>query len=261
MIGYLHRSTARFLAGLLPCTLCLAAHAATPAALTPGQMAISGYWHSLGRFDLGKVAPDTPAIDTLLPKQQKWSAAVHAKSYAALVVGKYEPTTFMQCYPAEIPGTGFPPSPYETAILVEPRAVTFLNEVNRAIRIAYVGQQHPAGLKPSWQGDSVAHWEGDTLVVDTIGLSDRNDADLEAGVRIPITTKMHVIQRLRVVDGKLQNQATFDDPGAFTGPYTVTTPYARAKPFQEFICAENNHEGGTPTADGRQTAYTVGQTH
>lgn len=221
--------------------------------LMASRQAFSSYWRSKAVYVGGAAGINGKFRGQLqeqaLPRQLPWAAASRAKTLARLATGNYVPTPQTTCLPSALPGTGFPPPPYQTAILVESRQVTFLGEVHRPIRIAYFGRQHPAGLKPSWQGDSIARWEGDTLVVDTIGLSDENV--LETG--IPITTKMHVVQRLRIVNGELEEQATFDDPGAFTGPFTLVTRYERGDPFQEYICAENNVEGGVPTADGGHT--------
>lgn len=223
------------------------------------KQAITGYWHSLVPYAGGKLHRTSRALEALLPKQQPWAAAVYKDGVAALDRGEYRPTSEMKCLPAELPGTGFPPSPYRIGILVEPRQVTFLTEINRQIRIVYLGRQHPAGLKPSLQGDSIAWWDGDTLVVDTIGLNDANDADMTAGVRVPMTDKMHVVERIRLVNGELEDVATFDDPGAFTSPYVVTSTFGRAEPFQEYICADNNTEGGVPTADGKETPFVLGK--
>ena len=70
---------------------------------------------------------------------------------------------------------------------------------------------------------------------------------------LPMTSKMHIVERYRLLPGDiLEDQATFDDPGAFTAPFALTRRFKRSQPFQEFICQENNHEGGFPTANGQR---------
>jgi hypothetical protein len=140
---------------------------------------------------------------------------------------------------------------YGIEIIVEPKQVTFLYEENRTLRLAYIDQKHPPDLKPSWLGHSIGRWEGDVLVVDSVGFNDRNM--LVEG--IPVTDKLHVVQRLRVVEGRLEDSATFEDAGAFTAPFTVVSRFEHGEPFQEYICAENNKEGGVPTATGASTPY------
>ena len=72
-----------------------------------------------------------------------------------------------------------------------------------------------------------------------------------------MTSKMHVVEQLHVVNGVLEDHATYDDPGAFTAPFTVDLKFDRSEAFQEYICAENNREGGVPTATGKPTVAVV----
>jgi hypothetical protein len=226
--------------------------------LTTGQLALSGYWRStvvsVGGVARVRSRSTGPVLDAALPKQQPWAAAARATAVASIEAGRIPDNPAIHCFPAELPGASASSHLYQIALLIEPRHVTFLGEVHRTIRIAQMNQQHPAGLQPSWKGHSVAHWEGDTLVMDTIGLSDKNLVELG----VPITSRMHIVQRIQVVNGQLEIAATFDDPGAFTGPFTVITHYERGEPFQEYICQENNLEGGVPTADGGYTPRSFG---
>ena len=99
-------------------------------------------------------------------------------------------------------------------------------------------------------GHSIGRWEGDTLVIDTIGFNDSNM--LTEG--LPFTHQMLIVQRLSMVGGRLVDEATFEDPGTFTAPLKVTNRFEPGTPFQEYICAENNSEGGIPTATGKPSA-------
>jgi hypothetical protein len=92
----------------------------------------------------------------------------------------------------------------------------------------------------SWYGESVGHYEGDELVVDTIGLNDKTFVD---NYRTPHTDKIHVVERFKLLDnGKtLQSTVTVDDPGAFTMPWTGMQRWKRIdRPLEEYLCEPSN---------------------
>lgn len=239
---------------------------APPAApLTPGQMALNGYWSyapgvppapavaAMKRLG-GGAAPGASPMYPLIEKMQPWAAAQFDKKVKLAEAGKYFSTPTSRCMPFSIPGVGGPGGPtYSIHIMVEPRQVTFFNEADRVMRIVRLSRPHPARLAPSWLGDSVGHWEGDTLVIDTIGFNEQN----ELANAIPVTTQMHVVQHISAADGKMVEQAMFDDPGALTGTLERTVRYVRGNPFQEYVCAENNSQGGVPTSSGKPTPFTL----
>jgi hypothetical protein len=105
------------------------------------------------------------------------------------------------------------------------------------------GRKHPPDLAPSWYGHSIGWWEGDTLVIDTVGFNGMAWLD---GRGRPATEKLHTVERWTRLDlGRLENKVTIDDPGAYTKPWTVTF-MARALPgddILEYICQENNQFG------------------
>ena len=113
---------------------------------------------------------------------------------------------------------------------------------------------HSANPKPSWYGESVGHYEGDTLVVDTIGLNDKTFID---NYRTPHTDKLHVTERWRMIeDGKkLEILLSLDDPGTFNQPFQELRQYDRVnRTLSEDICSENNSnpfgiDYGTPVAE------------
>jgi hypothetical protein len=98
---------------------------------------------------------------------------------------------------------------------------------------------HSAHVTPSWFGESVGHYEGDTLVVDTIGMNDQTWID---NYRTPHTDKLHVIERFHMIDGgkTLEVNVHVEDPGAFTTPWNAIQRYGRAEfgPMIEVSCAE-----------------------
>jgi hypothetical protein len=232
--------------------------------VSAARMEMNGFWNNAvrprGSLSIARAAAgdteEAPEMAAMLRYQQPWGAAELAKAKAAMAAGQYVPTPEMQCYPAQVPGTGrIAPGGYGLQLLVSPRYVVVLAEQNAVMRVIRLDQKHPDNLVPGWQGDSVGHWESDTLVVDTAGFNGRNY--LDRGV--PFTAKMHIVERMRMVNGELVNEATFDDPGAFTATFTITKAYRRGKPFQEYVCQENNHEGGVPTITGRPTEMDLPQ--
>jgi hypothetical protein len=130
---------------------------------------------------------------------------------------------------------------------------------------------HPSPLTPSWFGDSVGHYEGDTLVVDTVGVKTDRPYAMQDLFGTPYTDKLHIVERYRLRDydevkdalernakenwlfqgdvfskhrGKfLQVHVTVEDEGVFTSPFTATITYVpSANPLNEVVCAENPHE-------------------
>jgi hypothetical protein len=104
-------------------------------------------------------------------------------------------------------------------------------------REVYLGRSaHPANFTPSYHGDSIARWEGDTLVVDTVGFNEftwLNDAGA------PHSDALHLVERLRLLPGGqiLEYQVTAEDPGTLVKPYTYTRYFQRsATPLQEDFC-------------------------
>ena len=125
------------------------------------------------------------------------------------------------------------------SIETTPAEVAFLFELDHQARIVYIGGMHPATLTPRYFGHSIGRWEGDTLVIDSIGFNDKTE--LRDGV--PHTTALHVTERLRIDEmGHLENSTVHEDPGAFLEPIPTVHVYERSVPFQEFVCAENNRE-------------------
>jgi hypothetical protein len=140
--------------------------------------------------------------------------------------------------------------------LQTPKRVMMIWMQDHQVRRIRLNEQHEPNLKPSWFGDSVGHYEGDTLVVDTIGLTTRTFVD---NYFTPHTEQLRVVERFRVVDGgqTLEVNVHVEDPGAFTMPWNAMQRYRRMDngPMLETVCAENNDDhfdhdiGPIPTAD------------
>jgi hypothetical protein len=104
------------------------------------------------------------------------------------------------------------------------------------------GRPHPADPDPSWYGHSIGRWEGDTLVVDSVGFNDRFWFDFAGH---PHTEKLHIVERYRRPDfSTLEYDVTIDDPGAYTQPFTLhgRSSYATDTELMEYICNENNQD-------------------
>ena len=106
------------------------------------------------------------------------------------------------------------------------------------------GRKHPEDPDPTWFGHSIGWWEGDTLVIDTVGFNDKFWMDRRGH---PHTEQLHIIERWTRTDlGHMENKVTFDDPGAYSKPFTLTFQ-ARLAPagddIMENICVENNQYG------------------
>jgi hypothetical protein len=106
------------------------------------------------------------------------------------------------------------------------------------------GRKHPDDPTPTWYGHSIGRWEGDTLVVDTVGVHDRFWLD-SGGT--PHTEQLHMVERwTRPSFTTLRREVTIEDPGTFTRPFTVTYTARLAAPgseIMEYICIENNQYG------------------
>jgi len=102
------------------------------------------------------------------------------------------------------------------------------------------GRPHPKDLDPSYYGHSVGHWEGDTLVIDTVGYNERGWIDQRG---IPTTEQLHTIERISRPDlNTLRYELTIDDPGAYTATWT-TGMFFRFAPGAEqfeFVCQDGN---------------------
>ena len=134
-------------------------------------------------------------------------------------------------------------SPYPMELAVTPKQVWITHEYKGEVRRIYTdGRKHPTGddLEKTYHGHSIGHWEGDTLVVETVGI--RGDTTIDS-TSMPHSDALIVRERIRRVDSDtLQDQITLDDPKALVRPWTVTRTY-KLKPdwvIKEFICAEND---------------------
>jgi hypothetical protein len=117
-------------------------------------------------------------------------------------------------------------------------------------RVVYMdGREHPDNPVPTWVGHSIGRWDGDTLVVDTVGFNDKFWFDRRG---TPHTKQLHIIERYtRLNYGTLANEVTLEDPGALSRPVNLTftarllrpDPQSGVGDLLEFICNEDNQYG------------------
>jgi hypothetical protein len=104
------------------------------------------------------------------------------------------------------------------------------------------GRPHPADPDPTWYGHSTAKWDGDTLVVDTVGYNDKFWFDFRGH---PHSEKLHTVERYTRKDlGTLENIVTIEDPVYYTKPFTLsfTATLRQNDELMEYICQENNQD-------------------
>jgi len=229
------------LALALPVVLGAPQHALAQAAGTrlPGGAVVpdmSGIWERVEgiRFAPGK---ELPPYNTQYAA--RYEAALAARSRGEEVL---DPTS--RCLPPGMPR--IMNATYPVEILQTPGRFTLIAEWSSQVRRIFTdGRKHPPedDLDASFNGHSIGHWEGQTLVVDTIGI--RGDTSFDAS---PLThsDQMTIQERIRLTDPKtIEDVITVTDPGAFTKPWVVTRHYRRAAPDQqilEYICEENNRD-------------------
>jgi hypothetical protein len=175
------------------------------------------------------VAGGLPTTPTLKPGAEKFKV-VRAPDDS----GQYS-----TCMPPGIPQTFF--VPYYIQVVQAPKHLVVAHEYLNLFRIIPTdGRPHPADPDPTWMGNPVGRWEGDTLVVDSIGFNDKTEIN---GYRH--TEALHVVERFSRPDfGTLQYEATIEDPNVFTGPWVIrrTFPFLQEyEQINEFVC-ENNRD-------------------
>jgi hypothetical protein len=197
--------------------------------------------------------PTQRISDISNPNLKQWAKEVMKKDNDQVLAGGFAFTARSSCKPAGVPGFDLLLGG-ALYILQSATEVTMIFSGNAEARHIRLNASHSADPKPSWYGESVGHYEDDTLVVDTIGLNDKTFLD---NYRTPHTDKLHVTERWRLIeDGKkLEILITIDDPGAFNQPWQALRQYDRVnRAFTEDICSENNVnpfgiDFGTPVAE------------
>ena len=217
----------------------------------------------------------------------KPAAADVVKKHAEMsLAGLGYPSPRNQCWPEGVP---FIFTNSAVQLLQQPDKITMIYDENHEIRRVRMNASHPTQVTPSWYGDSVGHYEGDSLVIDTVGFKIGPYSAIDQ-YGTPFTQALHVMERYRLIDNEaaraawerggkentrggqgiaegwapapsdkgkgLQLEFTVEDNEVFTTPWSATKTYRRAvQEWPEQVCAENPHKYGTekdaavPTAD------------
>jgi hypothetical protein len=222
--------------------------------LPPGVQGVSDYDQLVG--------------DYTNPILQPWAAEVVKKFGQMSLAGITYGNPSNQCWPMPLP---FIYKQFVVEFIQRPDEVVIIYTApSTDLRRVRLNERHPAPLTPSWYGDSVGHYEGDTLVIDTVGVkTDRPYAMIDL-FGTPYTKSLHVVERYRLRDyddvkdalerhkkenwfmngdvysnhrGKfLQVHLTIEDEGVFTTPWTATMTYVPGPDvLGEVVCAENIH--------------------
>jgi hypothetical protein len=145
----------------------------------------------------------------------------------------------LSCLPHGLPRLMYVPLPFE--VFQVPGRVLMFQEGGNQLRQIHLDRQHPNDLDPTYNGDSIGKWEGDTLVVDSVGFNDITWLD---SVGLRHSEALHVIERIHRVDhDTLQDDFTVEDPKAFTRPWTASQTY-KLKPgwsIAEYTCDNNKY--------------------
>jgi len=150
------------------------------------------------------------------------------------------PTTVsaLGCFPPGMPRMYLQPFPLE--IIQTPGRVIEFFEFGHYVRQIWTdGRPHDTALGPTWLGDAIGKWDGDTLVVDTIGFNDKTWVDRGGH---PHSDQLHLTERIHRVDhNTLQDEITIEDPVAYTKPWGGTMTFALHPKWSigEMICEDN----------------------
>ena len=196
--------------------------------------------------------PTFRVADLTNPNLKPWARAVMKRENDKVLAGGIGYTPRSSCMPAGVPAFMLFPVVEPIYFVQTPKQVTIVFSGDAQVRRIYLDVPHSEHPKPSWYGESVGHYEGDTLVIDTIGLNDKTYLD---NYRTPHSDKLHVVERWKLVDDMtIQVAFTVDDPDTFNAPWTATYGFRRIErpmPYEE-VCAENNQhlfDYHVPTAD------------
>ena len=186
-----------------------------------GKPDLSGVW--TGNDDPNPVDPDAFPEAAALAKKRREDRDIDSPS--------------THCLPSSMPPFG----PLIWKLVQTPALLVMLFEDLPGVRQIYLdGRAHPKDWKPTWMGHSVGHWDGDTLVVDSVGFNNRSWLGDYSH-----TEQLHVIERYTRRDlGHLAVQVVMEDPGTFLKPWTVNMVWnlAPGEEMLEYVCTENNRD-------------------
>jgi len=226
-------------------------------------------------FRVSGKQPTDQLADLNNPILQPWARDVIRKRNALVLAGKAANPPHASCWPVGVPGFILRPMTEPMYFIQTPKEVVMILSSKQEIRHIYLTDKHSANVKPSWYGESIGHYEGDTLVVDTVGIDERTWLD---GFGTPHSKQLHVVERFRLTEngGVLEANLHVEDPGAFTMPWNAIQRFRQYEaavrkigsdriaqlastvegPLQEMICADNPN-AFFPSANARPLPQTA----
>lgn len=194
-------------------------------------------WSGVWSPGVSAASRTTPTPPKLTPEAQ----ALVDEFEAGKARGENLQTQAANCIPNGMPGIMRLPYPIE--FVYSPGRVNILIETYSEIRRIYVdGRPLPEDPDPFFNGHSVGHWEGDTLVIETVGFNDLFWFDFRGH---PHSTQLKTIERYtRTKFGEMEVVTTIEDPGAYAKPFTVKYTHTLRPGWElmEYICNENNQD-------------------
>jgi len=217
------------------------------------ELGFTGLWVPVGSFE-DPIGP-APWSNTPWPSDPPFTEWGRAESTRLADHGN-----FVACSPTGPVYQMWEIGLFPIQILQAPDQIVILRESSVLPRRIYTdGRGHPDDLDPSWMGHSIGTWEGEVLVVDTVGTNGRaramngvgSNAQVSSGdrrPRMPASDRLHMSERLRLAAGGeiLEDEITIDDPKTYTQPFTVKH-YFQKRPdldMLEYYCEENPRESG-----------------
>jgi len=173
--------------------------------------------------------PSFATADLSNPILQSWAREALRRRNESILAGEPGFGPRVSCWPGGVP-TFLLGAPFRPMFIIQSaKEVVMILQLDHQIRRIYLDVPHSTNVKPSWYGESVGHYEGDTLVVDTTGLNGRTFVD---NFLTPHTDKLHVLERFRMIDGGNTLEATLhvEDDGAFTMPWDAVQRFKRVEP-------------------------------
>ena len=188
----------------------------------------------------GRGGPAAPPLTLKSPYKEKYEA-LRARQREATARGEQFSARSSLCEPYGMPAM-MQVAVYPMEIIQTPKQVTIITEAFSEVRRIYIGKSQPSleDVDPGYYGHSVGHWEGDTLVVDTIGVKE----SVRGYQEMPHSNRMRISERIRrTAPGALEDQITIEDPLVLEKPVTYKLSYMFVPDYEmvEFVC-ENNRE-------------------
>ena len=185
-----------------------------------------------GGGGFGRVQPKLTPLGEQLFKQAKSSNS------GEYTLQQTNDPVITKCFPPGVPRIYLQPFPWQ--IVQTPKETVFLYEYDHTVRHVFTdGRKHPEDVTPTYMGDSIGSWDGDTFVVDTVGFNEKTWLDRFGRGH---SDQLHVIERFhRVNENDLEADITMQDPKTLAEPWNVHLQF-QLRPswtLEEQVCADN----------------------